>query len=190
MAEKMALQRRGPGSGNREPVVPTTIPLDSSVHPLHAEADYWDAYQVVTAEEFPTALHAYLAVMAQTPAWVDACMTVRNAAVRPFGLKDVDRLDSVPSSSRAGTMRPGERVGISTIRSLCEREAVLEILDSHLDVVLSVYKHGGEPARVTVSTLVFQHNWLGRLYMLPVAPIHRIIVRSTLSKAAGGPRSR
>lgn len=189
MAEKTAFHRRGPDSGSRKSVVPATIPLDSKVHTLHAEAYYWDAYQVVMAEEFPTALHAYLAVMAQTPSWADACMAVRNTVVRAFGLKDVGRAAAVPPASHAATLRPGERVGIFTIRSVCEREAVLEVRDTHLDVLLSVYKHD-DPARVTVSTLVFQHNWLGRLYMLPVAPMHRIIVRSTLSKAAGRACSR
>jgi hypothetical protein len=190
MAEKAAFHRPGSDSGSRKSVVPTTIPLDSKVYPLHAGADYWDAYQAVMAEAFPTALHAYLAVMAQTPRWADACLAVRNAVVRPFGLKDVGRAAAVPPASDAATLRPGERVGIFTIRSVCEREAVLEVRDTHLDVLLSVYKHDGDAARVTVSTLVFQHNWLGRLYMLPVAPLHRIIVRSTLSKATGGPRSR
>jgi hypothetical protein len=65
---------------------------------------------------------------------------------------------------------------------VCDDEAVLEIIDSHLDVVLSVYRHDGTPQRLTVSTLVFYHNRVGRLYMLPVAPMHRLVVRSILSQ--------
>ena len=41
--------------------------------------------------------------------------------------------------------------------------------------------NSAEP-RLTVSTLVFRHNLLGWLYMLPVAPLHRIIVRATLAR--------
>jgi hypothetical protein len=47
--------------------------------------------------------------------------------------------------------------------------------------VLSVYRHDGAPQRLTVSTLVFYHNAVGRLYMLPVGPMHRLVVRSILS---------
>jgi hypothetical protein len=163
-------------------VIPRQVPLDSAVHAVHVQADYWDAYEVVTAGAYPTALHAYLAFMARTPRWIEALMAVRNAAVRLIGLKDVGKPGDLPPLSSAGTLRPGDRAGIFTIRSICDREVVFEIRDSHLDVLLSVYQ--GAPGRVTVSTLVFIHNWIGRLYMLPVTPMHRIVVRSTLSRGA------
>lgn len=79
-----------------------------------------------------------------------------------------------------GSLGVADRVGIFTIHSVCEHELVLEIIDAHLDVVLSVYRHQEAPARLTVSTLVFYHNRIGRLYMVPVAPMHRIVVRSIL----------
>jgi hypothetical protein len=148
---------------------------------LQARADYWDAYEVESAGDAPSALHAYLAFAARTPKWIDFLMAIRNAAVRPLALKNVGKLGSVPPPSAASTLRPGDRVGIFAIRSVCDDEAVLEIIDSHLDVVLSVYRHDGTPQRLTVSTLVFYHNRVGRLYMLPVAPMHRLVVRSILS---------
>ena len=163
-------------------LVRSDVPGDSEVSAMKAKADYWDAYEVVVKGEPPSALHAYLAFTARTPKWIDVLMSVRNAAVRLLSLKDVGRLASVPPVAAAASLKPGDRAGIFTIRSVCEREAVLEIIDSHLDVVLSVYKHEGQPSRLTVSTMVFYHNRIGRLYMLPVAPMHRIVVRSTLSR--------
>jgi hypothetical protein len=164
-------------------VAPTNVPAESAVHGMTANADYWDAYETATPGDSPSALHAYLRFTARTPAWIDFLMSVRNAAVRLLGLKDVGQLARVPPSSSAATLGPGDRVGIFTIRSVCDREAVFEILDSHLDVVLSVYRHEGAAARLTVSTLVFYHNLVGRLYMVPVAPMHRIVVRSILKRA-------
>lgn len=35
-----------------------------------------------------------------------------------------------------------------------------------------------------MTTVVHVHNWLGRLYMLPVAPLHKIIVKTMLKRAA------
>jgi hypothetical protein len=160
------------------------VPTGSAVHAMRARADYWDAYEVECADDHPTALHAYLAFAARTPKWIDGLMAVRNAVVRLLGLKDVGRLARVPAPSDARTLGPGDRVGIFTIRSVRDEEVVLEILDSHLDVVVSVYRHPGCPARLTTSTLVFYHNRVGRLYMLPVAPMHRIVVRSILGNTA------
>lgn len=53
----------------------------------------------------------------------------------------------------------------------------------HLNVALSVHK-GQNPETnrpmLTVSTVVHTHNLLGRLYMLPVAPLHKMIVPSVM----------
>lgn len=157
------------------------IPARSALRPMQPHANFWDAYQVDLPSHPPSALHAYLDFTARTPKWIDALMTVRNAAVRLLKLKDVGKLANVPPPSSAAYLGPGDTVGIYTIRSVCEQEVVLEILDSHLDVVLSVYRHEGVTARLTVSTLVFYHNRIGRLYMLPVAPMHKLVVRSILS---------
>jgi len=162
----------------------TAIPAGSAVQGMQARAGYWDAYEVESADDHPTALAAYLAFAARTPRWVDRLMAMRNAAVRLLGLKDVGRLNRVPPASAAVTLGPGDRVGIFTIRSVRAEEVVLEILDSHLDVVLSVYRHPGTPTRLTTSTLVFYHNLVGRLYMVPVAPMHRIVARAMLSNMA------
>lgn len=162
----------------------TDIPARSIVHTMQSQANFWDAYQVDLPSQPPSALHAYLDFTARTPKWIDALMTARNATVRPLKLKDVGKLANVPLPSSAADLRPGDAVGIFTIRSVCEQEVVLEILDSHLDVVLSVYRHEGAAARLTVSTLVFYHNRIGKLYMLPVAPMHKLVVRSILSNGA------
>ena len=164
-------------------VAPTNVPVDSAVHGMTANANYWDAYEAVASSRPPSALHAYLSFTARTPAWIDFLMSVRNAAVRLLGLKDVGKLGRVPPPSAAVTLGPGDRVGIFTIRSVCDSEVVLEILDSHLDVLVSVYMHEGSAARLTVSTLVFYHNRIGRLYMVPVAPMHRIVVQSILKRS-------
>lgn len=53
-------------------------------------------------------------------------------------------------------------------------------------VTLSVHRQQLPDAqvRITITTVVNQHNWLGRLYMLPVKPMHRIIAPSVLKAIA------
>jgi hypothetical protein len=161
----------------------TTIPADSALSPLQASADYWDAFEAPLAHGGRSALYRYLEFASRTPKWIDFLMVLRNAAVRPFALKDVGKLAKVPPVSAAGDLRPGDRVGIFTIRSMCDTELVLEIIDSHLDVLVAVYREDGAAPKVKVITMVFYHNRLGRLYMIPVAPMHRIVVKSILSSS-------
>jgi uncharacterized protein (UPF0248 family) len=57
--------------------------------------------------------------------------------------------------------------------------------DKHLDVVLSVYKHPLDQKgiqSVSVTTVVHIHNLLGRIYMLPVMPLHRLIAPAVLTR--------
>ena len=68
-------------------------------------------------------------------------------------------------------------------------EALLGVRDKHLDVVLSVYKHppGQNGVQsVSVTTVVHTHNLLGRIYMLPVTPLHRLIAPAVLTRIIGG----
>ena len=151
---------------------------------LQAKADFWDAFQVGVHPPERTAMQWYLDFTRRTPRWIDFLMRARNRAVRLVGLKDVGQLAQVPPSSSAASLRPGQRVGIYTIRSVCDEEVVFEILDKHLDVVMSVHRGPVQNHQITVTTLVFNHNWLGRLYMIPVTPMHKIIVRTILAKGS------
>jgi len=45
--------------------------------------------------------------------------------------------------------------------------------DSHLDVLTCISTQG---TRLTITSPVKTHNWFGKLYMLPVAPTHKLIV--------------
>ncbi|MDQ2820847.1 MAG: DUF2867 domain-containing protein [Pseudomonadota bacterium] len=160
----------------------TPIPHGSVVSPLQAHADFWDAFNVTVQLPKRSAMHWYLDFAGRTPRWIDVLMRMRNRAVRLVGLKDVGQLAHVPPTNSAASLRPGQRVGIFTIRSVCDEEVVFEILDKHLDVVMSVYRGAVENMQITVTTLVFNHNWLGRLYMIPVTPMHKIVVKSILAK--------
>ena len=114
-------------------------------------------------------------------------MVLRNRIVTLFGLKNLGRLSGVDLSKPSSCYRPGDRVGIFTLLEKTEHEAPLGNDDKHLNVVVSVHKafdsvSGG--AVITVTTIVHVKNWMGRLYMLPVAPAHHVIAR-TMVKTVG-----
>ena len=160
----------------------TDVPLDSELQALACNASFCDGFEVDINCDDRSALYWYLDVARRTPKWIDFLMSIRNFSVGFFGLKNVGNLCNVPATSTSENLRIGDRVGIFTIRTICDKEVVLEIIDKHLDVVLSVYKEGGISTKIKVITMVFNHNLLGRLYMLPVAPMHKVIVRAMLSK--------
>ncbi len=165
-------------------------PPGSHIAARVAGAHFWDAWAVALDTDTttpPPVLDLYLATARRTPAWVDACMTLRNRAVRWVGLKDLGRLSDLPTAKRAADYRVGERVGIFTLIGQTPDEVLLGDSDRHLDVVVSLHRQAhadGRSATLTVTTVVHLKNRLGRLYMLPVRPMHRLIVKSMATALA------
>ncbi|ARU04329.1 hypothetical protein CCO03_06260 [Comamonas serinivorans] len=158
----------------------TSVPVQSVVAARLPTADFADAYEVRNPDPGLSALALWLRTMAGTPWWVDRAMDLRNAVVKRLGLKDLGRLGGVDFNQPATQYRVGDRVGVFHLQHLAEHEVVMADSDRHLDVQVSLCKTGAD--RVVVSTVVHVHNLLGRLYMLPVAPVHRLIVPSMLAQ--------
>lgn len=166
-------------------------PAGSQAQAFCRGSTFHDAWAITAAEPGLPALGQFLKSVARTPRWVNACMALRNRAVRLVGLKDVGALDDIDRAKPVDAYRPGDRIGIFTLRSATPDEAVLDIGDRHLDVQLSVHRStpaAGAPVRVTVTTAVHVHEMLGHLYMMPVRPMHRLIAPAVLGAVgrAGG----
>ncbi len=160
------------------------VPPSSRIGRELAGADFFDAYAMPIEHGGRSALDIYLQVVAATPAWVNCLMAVRNRIVSLLGLKDLGHLGNLDRAKDPAAYRVGDRVGIFSILSISEDEVVLGDADRHLDVKVSFCKlaDGGCPS-VAVTTVVHIHNLLGRIYMLFVAPIHKLIVPATLARA-------
>jgi hypothetical protein len=159
------------------------FPLESRLQALLAGAYYVDAFAAPLADPGLTPLE----IMARTgqafPAWGEVLMSVRNGVVRWFGIRDVGAFRKVREKplDRIGV---GDRFGIFRVLALDPDELVLGIDDTHLDVRVSVLKRGdARGAGYVLGSVVTTHNWLGRLYMIPVAPFHRLIVASMMRRA-------
>ncbi len=124
-----------------------------------------------------------LLALGRTPGWVDACMRLRNRLGGLVGLKDLGVLAAASLDRPAADYRPGERVGIFTVIENAPDEALVGDDDKHLKVVLSIHRGAvSDQGRriVTVSTIVHVKNSLGRFYMLPVRPMHRLIAPAVI----------
>ncbi len=158
----------------------TTAAPGSQIAVLVDGASFHDAWAIEAAEPELDALGQFLRVAQGTPRWIEALMAVRNRVVARFGLKNLGSLAGIDRTKRSADYRLGDRVGIFTLQARTEQEVWLGDCDKHLNVVVSVHKGAPDQHRrvlVTVTTVVHVHNWLGHLYMLPVAPAHRVIAR-------------
>lgn len=163
------------------PITAADIPLDSRLRPLAAQADFWDAHETELRHSELAPTEVALRLMGASPNWVSRLMDLRNALVRPFGIKDTGRL-SARTDRPADAYKIGDQLGIFRIFDIGAREIVLGIDDRHLDVRVSVMTASG-PARYIVTTTVTVHNLLGRLYMVPVGRIHPFVVRAQMRRA-------
>ena len=168
----------------------THVPAGSRASALLPGADFHDAWCVESSATQESALDHLLRALQQTPRWVDACMQLRNRVGGWAGLKDLHQLSSIAPDKPAAAYQAGDRAGIFTVIENSFDEALVGDDDKHLRVVLSAHRGPVTPdgrMMLTVSTIVHVKNWLGRLYMLPVKPMHRLIAPTVL-RALAAPR--
>ena len=168
----------------RPRVTVAAIPAHSEIARRLAKADFSDCYVVDIAATPKSALALYLEVARKTPAWVNRLMALRNRIVRLVGLKDLGAFDGALGGKQADDYKVGDRVGIFSNLYLSQDEVIMVDADKHLTVQVSACKlTDAVQQRVALSTVVHIHNRLGRIYMLFVAPAHRIIAPAVLARA-------
>ena len=163
------------------------VPPGSTVAGLLPGAHFHDAWTVDIDDPTLPAIDHLVATLGATPRWVDAMMGLRNRIVSRFGLKNLGALGDRRRPGQVQPIEPGDRVGVFTLISNTPDEVLVGDDDRHLRVVLSVLRqnaHGQAPARLVLSTVVHVHNLLGHFYMLPVAPMHKLIAPAVLARAS------
>ena len=159
------------------------IPAQSSVAAAYESTDLADAFAVrlpFGTSSDPGVLWRFL--MLQQPSWIRGLTNVRDAIVACFGLKTTRQLAALSDEAN------GERIAFFKVYGKSETEIVLGEDDKHLDFRLSVLCSPDLPptlgGQLTVSTVVRCPNFLGRAYLLVIAPFHRLVVKASLRRAA------
>jgi hypothetical protein len=147
------------------------VPVESNVASGFGAIHYTDAYRIeVPGRPFVLAHEAAIVLFGTTPGWMRWLLKLRDAIVRPFGIRTASDREDKPQLMFA-------------LVSENSNETVLGEKDRHLDFRVSLYIDQVEgKQRLTVTTIVHFNNWLGRAYFLPVRPFHRIIVKSSLKR--------
>src|SRR5258708_13503137 len=170
-------------SNQHHRVTVVSLPPESRIAKAYASTNLADAYSIELpsgASGDPERLARF--IFSHQAPWIGSLLAVRDAIVGRFGLKTAKQLISAGGESKTG------RVGIFKIYGTSPTEIVLGEDDKHLDFRLSVLCSNqpspGGKRQLTLSTVVHCHNRLGRLYILVIAPFHRLVVQSSLRSAA------
>ncbi len=144
-------------------VTKTNHPKSSKIWALVAPGDFIDGYQIKS--DLPPKQAAEIAF--KMPIWATTLLLLRNAIVKPFGLK------TEIEDETSDTIFP------TTFES--EDEILLGTDDKHLNFRISVLQQDG---RIHMATWVHRNNWFGRLYLMIVMPFHILIVRNCMTRVA------
>jgi hypothetical protein len=155
---------------------------EATTAPVLVGAGFADAYCLVVEAPALDAAAAAQRVFSRTPRWIGALLALRNRLVAAIGLKGTEEAAGDRNASSGKT----RRIGFFPIVSQTADRIVMGFDDWHLDfrVVVDVLALGGDSRRVTATTLVRTHNWVGRAYLALIVPFHRVIVRTMLAQVA------
>ena len=169
--------------GKRTLVEQVALPSQSAVATAFKSVNLADAFSIRLPSDAsinPDVLARF--IFAEQPSWIGALIQVRDAIVAGFGLKTAKHLATLSSDAT------GPRISIFRVFSTSETEVVLGENDKHLDFRVSILCTPGSPPttgnQLTLSTVVYCHNRLGRAYLSIIAPFHRQVVKASLRRAA------
>lgn len=140
----------------------------------YTQGDFLDS-QIAPLPD-PTLTAADLAVLTffAMPRWVMTLLGVRDALVRPLGLK-TGKSEGFALPTREDLLS-GRYDGVFAVQSVTADEVMLGIDDRHLDFRVAILKTVAPRDHVAISTWVHPHNFGGWLYLWAVYPFHKLIV--------------
>ena len=118
-----------------------------------------------------------------TPPWVIVLMKLRDAVVRVLGIK-VLSVKQIEEDVKNFSGQIGESFGGSfSVLALRENEILLGEMDKHLDFCISfLLLETNSTYELSLNSVVKFNGWLGRLYFLPVKPMHKLISKVLLKR--------
>lgn len=138
-----------------------TLPRHARIWARVQPGDFLDDYTIAT----PLTPREALDLALRSPAWARALLRLRDAIVRPFGLK------TAADDAQTGFPVEYESAG----------EIIVGMDDRHLDFRITALK---VEDTLHIATWVHRNNALGRAYLALITPFHRLILRSAIRRIA------
>ena len=140
------------------------------------DLDFFDQQSMPLVKRL-SPLQAWGIIMSQPMPLLKLGFAIRDTIAALFGVKKIGGFTGgVPE-----TVETGDKLDFFLVEAVSDDILTLTERDRHLDVMTCVSVRDDV---LTITASVKTHNRFGRLYMIPVAPIHRRIVRKNLKQIA------
>ena len=170
-------------------IIECDIPSASALsRDLIRNAYFHDSYRAPLTRPELGIVEIYAAILGHAPRMLKLLLIVRNAIVRPFGLKAPPASDIMRGEFKTGHA-VGDTIGRWRIYFIGDDEIIAGGDDRHQDFRVSVLRvRSAETASVVVTTICTVHNAFGKIYLFFVVPFHRRGVRWLMSNAVAAKR--
>ncbi len=151
-----------------------TIP-NTNIQTLNSfdKLDFFDKQSVHLSKQI-TPLEAWGAIVAQPMPILKLAFWLRDRISSLFGVEKVSGFaGTVPQTAQVG-----DKLDFFLIEYISKDVLTLTARDVHLDVMTCISIKDNV---LSITSSVETHNMFGRIYMIPVAPIHKMIVHNNLS---------
>ncbi|KEJ90975.1 DUF2867 domain-containing protein [Sulfitobacter donghicola] len=149
-------------------------PLQVELVAPREQLGFFDQQSMTLPKEM-TPLEVWTEMMADPLPFMATAFKIRDAIAARFGVKRIGGF----SGKEPGFIQVGDKLDFFLVETLSDTVMSLSERDKHLDVLTCVTCTENT---LMITSSVKVHNWFGRLYMLPVAPAHRLIVRVMLGR--------
>lgn len=160
-------------------IVACPLPSNSIIQSSFPAIDYDDAFignfSFLDDLSIEECVHAFFE---SAPNWVRKLIGFRDTLVRIFGLKSSGVINQKPQEANF-KVEVGNGLGLFKIIEKSDREVMMGEDDKHLNFRVSLLltrEDNSNNYNLTIATAVKMKNLWGKLYFLPVKPIHKLIV--------------
>jgi hypothetical protein len=158
------------------------LPADSVIAKLYDHAALADAFAITLPDDIDLDIEQIAQAILGTPSWwFRLLLACRDALVALFGIKTSIQLrEEIELAAMP-------HIHFFPIVSRTPAEVVVGTDEKHLRFRTSVLLSRNPLIRrneVVVTTVVHNLNRLGNVYLMMIAPFHRLVVRSNLQRAA------
>jgi len=170
-------------------VVECEIPSGSALSAdLIRNSYFHDSYRAPLARPELGIVDIYSAILGHVPLTLKLLLIVRNAVVRPFGLKAPMAREVLRGGFKTGRA-VGDTIGRWRIYFINDDEIIAGSDDKHQDFRVSVLRvRCTETTSVVLTTICTVHNSFGKIYLFFILPIHRYGVRKLMANAIAAKR--
>ncbi|WP_421783726.1 DUF2867 domain-containing protein [Kiloniella litopenaei] len=136
--------------------------------------NFYDAQSIILPKEI-TAPDVWQMIVSNPLSIMKLAFRVRDKISSCFGVKPIKGF----SGQWPDNLQVGDQLDFFLVEHLSPNVLTLTARDKHLDVMTCITT---DKTKLTITSSVKTHNLFGRIYMLPVANAHRLIVRSDLKR--------